>query len=78
MQQENQEDIMRRLLAAPCALCVLLALPSAAATDVPGTADRLTAALVAMGEAHVGDPVLAAWLGQQERSRSSAESSWPV
>lgn len=57
---------MRRLrLAVPCALCVLLALPSAAATDVPGTADRLTAALIAMGEAHVGDPVLAAWLGQQ-------------
>ncbi len=57
---------MRRLrLAAPCALCVLLALPSAADTDAPGTADRLTSALVAMGEAHVGDPVLAAWLGQQ-------------
>lgn len=65
---------MRLRLAASCALCVLLALPSAAATDAPGSADRLTSALVAMGEAHVGDPVLAEWLGQQgEIPRLSGE-----
>ena len=59
---------MRLRLAAPPVFCALLALPCAAASDASPSvspADRLTSALVAMGEAHVGDPVLAAWLGQQ-------------
>ena len=56
-------------LASGCALSIVLALPALAASPAPAPevhpADRLTSALVTMGEAHVGDEVLSAWLVQQ-------------
>ena len=59
-------------LASGCALSLVLALPALAASAISTAppaevhpADRLTSALVTMGEAHVGDEVLSAWLNQQ-------------